>query len=351
MCKIFPNSPRFKTLGEENLYNKILSFLPADWFIFYEPFINGRNPDFILFNLNYGLAVIEVKDYSKNTIKKINPTNWEITVNNSVKSVTSPLQQVSNYRNEIIDLLSKNKNLLIDVGDYKGNLKIPIFTFCCFSALNQNDIENLKISNIIPKDLLITKEDLYSVENFRSKIFMQQKRLFKPKNVSSNDIKYIIETFYPSFSFQEDDELVQKKLPSISNNKENSHSILNKRFDHYIDEIMYITDFIAHCYNSHEVYENIVIFYISDKSIVSNNFINTLVDFLKHKNIEFEFNNSIKQSSKIQIVSYNLFKQANLNNKLIVLTSFEFLPKNKQSEISQAIQYLTNSSFLITSTK
>ncbi|EMT44854.1 nuclease-related domain-containing protein [Anoxybacillus flavithermus] len=123
MAKMIPESPSPRTLGEKELLNFLERSLDDLWTIYYEPMIGGRQPDFILFHPYQGILVLEVKDYSRETIKEINPDFWEIKVDTKTISVKSPIKQVIAYRNALIDLLSMEKDLIETSGRHKGKPK------------------------------------------------------------------------------------------------------------------------------------------------------------------------------------------------------------------------------------
>src|SRR5258708_4918082 len=63
--------------GEENLLTFVDAYLKRDvtfqggdltkydgWLIFVQPFLNGSRPDFVLFNPQVGVQIIEVKDWN-----------------------------------------------------------------------------------------------------------------------------------------------------------------------------------------------------------------------------------------------------------------------------------------------
>jgi thymidine kinase len=55
-----------RTEGEITLAKNLDEKLPSDWEIFIEPFLNGDRPDFALLHAEYGLWIIEVKDWNPN---------------------------------------------------------------------------------------------------------------------------------------------------------------------------------------------------------------------------------------------------------------------------------------------
>jgi len=59
-----------RTQGEVRLAHVLCENLPHDWEIFIEPFLNGDRPDVVLLNPQFGIWVIEVKDWNPENYKR-----------------------------------------------------------------------------------------------------------------------------------------------------------------------------------------------------------------------------------------------------------------------------------------
>ncbi len=66
------------TLGERLLFQTLKEYLPPDDIVYYEPDLYGRRPDFVVISPELGLVVLEVKDYTKNTLVELNPDRWSL---------------------------------------------------------------------------------------------------------------------------------------------------------------------------------------------------------------------------------------------------------------------------------
>ena len=60
--------------GERALLNILLETLDDEWTIYFQPHLNGLNPDIVIFSENAGIGVFEVKDWHLNNYKIINST-------------------------------------------------------------------------------------------------------------------------------------------------------------------------------------------------------------------------------------------------------------------------------------
>ena len=80
---------------------KVLSGLDDKYEVFFQPFINGHNPDIIVMRKGYGVLVIEVKDWVLDRYN-INQDSWSLKKNGSSKK--SPIKQVETYKNDLYSL-------------------------------------------------------------------------------------------------------------------------------------------------------------------------------------------------------------------------------------------------------
>ena len=104
MAKLFPNLAIIKKLnpppteGEFAIVNFLKKTLPDDYEIYFQPFINGDQPDIVLLNKNAGALIIEVKDWHLKHYT-VDKEQWRVRHNNAL--IRSPLKQVKNYKNNL----------------------------------------------------------------------------------------------------------------------------------------------------------------------------------------------------------------------------------------------------------
>lgn len=154
MAIIFPsldNINRLKvspTSGELFLINYLIKNLSDEVEIYFQPFINGDRPDFVLIQKDVGVSIIEVKDWNLNSYKLTNDNEWYLSKNH--QKIKSPIHQVEKYKENLFSLHinglleSKIKNSIL-YGRIKtyvyfhNETKSSIETFC------KNSTSNLKI--------------------------------------------------------------------------------------------------------------------------------------------------------------------------------------------------------------
>jgi len=312
MSNIFPQYTKisFETDGEEKIFNLILSKLPSDWYIFYEPSINGRKPDFIILNRNFGIAILEVKDFTRKTIRKMDHFYWTIRVNNSFKEIKSPLKQCEEYRDKLINLLEMEEQLRSKSDIYKNRLKIPIISICVFPNLTKADVNKLSLYELINKNQLIHADDLKNVNMFFSKIESVRNKLFIPQELSIDDIKLISNRIYPIIQIRDLDR--DKQSDNFTN-----YEIQTIQFHTFTDEISHVIDLISHTVNYKDANLSDICIIVSEQRASKHSFgkyLNTLQSTLKFKNYSYDELNYPKANSILITTYQSMGSQVNLSN-------------------------------------
>lgn len=90
------------TEGEWTLLNFLLGNLDDTYEIYYQPYLNGDNPDFAIMRKGSGVLLIEVKDWNLNHYYVDKKTKWRLQKDNT--PIKSPLNQVENYKSNLFHL-------------------------------------------------------------------------------------------------------------------------------------------------------------------------------------------------------------------------------------------------------
>ncbi|AFW94987.1 UvrD-helicase domain-containing protein [Dolichospermum sp. UHCC 0684] len=98
------------TAGEIALARFLDKYLPEEWKIYIQPFLNGHRPDIIVFNPSVGITIIEVKDWN---LVHYHFAQDTLFVSDSKGSypIKNPVYQVEQYRENIIG------QLIPDIGE------------------------------------------------------------------------------------------------------------------------------------------------------------------------------------------------------------------------------------------
>lgn len=239
MAKVIPTNPRFRTNGERRVVDVLQNTLDALWTIYYEPVISGKQPDLILFHEYQGIVILEVKDYIKSIFQEINPDYWKIRKENRTISVKSPFKQATEYRNDLITLLSQKQELIEENGNFQGKLKFPIITACVFPNLTMADIKEFGINRIIPRGKLFSKEDVEM--NLGKRISRLTEQLFIFNGLTEREAIIVKNCIYPKMVVSED-----KDSYILSDLEVDYTDVKFVLFDHYVDEIQFVINKINH---------------------------------------------------------------------------------------------------------
>ncbi|MCM3727847.1 NERD domain-containing protein [Neobacillus cucumis] len=203
MAVTIPESIRSTaTAGERLFFRTLKTYLPDDYIVYFEPEIQGKRPDFVIIGPDLGIVVLEVKDYTKNTLFQINHDEWHIVSASGEQSVIkSPMKQARDYTFQLVDVLKKDKNLIQLEGKYKFNLKFPYGHGVIFTRMTSQDFIKNDLYTVIEPSLCFTRDEIdpdkdeFSEEILLEKIlnmFVVPFRLKEP--LSMEDINAIKES-------------------------------------------------------------------------------------------------------------------------------------------------------------
>jgi hypothetical protein len=164
------------TTGERLFFRTLKTFLPDDYIVYYEPDIQGRRPDFVIIGPDLGIVVIEVKDYTKNTLLQINHDEWHIVTTSGDQAVIkSPMKQARDNMFHVVDTLKKDKSLIQLDGKYKFQLKFPYGHGVVFTRLYTKDFVQEGLYSVIEPSLCFTRDEIDpDKEGFSEEVLMEK---------------------------------------------------------------------------------------------------------------------------------------------------------------------------------
>lgn len=193
------------TAGERLFFRTLKTFLPDDYIVYFEPDIQGKRPDFVIIGPDLGIVVLEVKDYTKNTLFQINHDQWHIVTTTGDQAVIkSPMKQARDNMFHVVDVLKKDKSLVQLDGKYKFQLKFPYGHGVVFTRLYSKDFIQEGLYSVIEPHLCFTRDEIdpdkeeFSEEVLMEKIlnmFVVPFRLREP--LSAEDINVIRYHLFP----------------------------------------------------------------------------------------------------------------------------------------------------------
>ena len=91
--------------GESFLIDYLAENLSNEYTIYYQPFLNGDKPDFVIEKKDTGICIIEVKDWNLDIYSVDIKNTWSVLkVGGRWQPIRSPFQQVFYYKKRLFDL-------------------------------------------------------------------------------------------------------------------------------------------------------------------------------------------------------------------------------------------------------
>ena len=170
------------TAGERKLF-KLLKQLPETCLAYYELMVGqkDRRPDFVVIDIEHGVTIIEVKDWSVKGIKKAGPKNFQIRSSHGfVRTAKNPERKAQLYLMDIREQMSTRDDLC----DEKERLAIDVRYFVAFPHIRRSEFMEASLDQVISPDYVLFNEDLRDKGAFISKYYTNYARLSEqlPKN-------------------------------------------------------------------------------------------------------------------------------------------------------------------------
>ncbi|MDY0365863.1 MAG: WYL domain-containing protein [Arcobacteraceae bacterium] len=166
MAIIYPSIENIKRLkvpptnGELFLINYLVNNFDDSVEIYYQPFLNGDRPDFILLKKDIGAIVIEVKDWDISKYYIDNRNKWHLSANKV--SIKSPFQQVYGYKDNLFDLhINGMLEARIRNKVFYGRIK----PFVYFHNVSTKELNNFYNSAILSLETNIKQTKNYKILN------------------------------------------------------------------------------------------------------------------------------------------------------------------------------------------
>ncbi|MCF8009402.1 MAG: NERD domain-containing protein [Halanaerobiales bacterium] len=208
MAVIIPNriTPDMRaTEGEVRTYNKLASQLDNNWYIWYDIGIGNSEvyPDFTLIHPQYGLFVLEVKDYKFSHIEEVTKTQVKTKFRNS----KNPIIQARDYIFSVVNKVAFDP-------PYSYGVVFPNISREEITKPLQNKIG---ISDIINPKLLLTKSDLNS--SLQSKLQKMRSKPSENKRLTTLQFNTLRMTIDPSIKvphrFTSNESSDKEKIPAV----------------------------------------------------------------------------------------------------------------------------------------
>jgi superfamily I DNA and RNA helicase len=188
MAKVIPesiSSLETATAGEKRLFKILQNNLPSDYIVWYDIRVNKRYPDFVILGPDLGIVVLEVKDWSLNSIESANSNTYTLS---TLGTKANPLRQAREYILNIVNELKKDKCLL-QTGAYRNNLSFTFGYGVVFTNISRKSFSSSPFVNTIDGKAVIYSDDLKELEeDLNSEKLKQKLKDMIPAKFSFNSI-------------------------------------------------------------------------------------------------------------------------------------------------------------------
>ncbi len=327
MAIFFPDIETIKTLkqkptvGERHALEMLKDF-SDEYEIYFQPYINGHNPDIILIRKNYGVLIIEVKDWRLEYYNVEQNDKWSLKKDGT--PIKSPIKQVKKYKDDLfdlsIDLMFKAKireKIDSDTQKTYGIVQTAVYFYNETAESIKN--KNIKVDDFCP---------VFGNDNFTKNSMMNQKntiRKYQNKFFTDNIYTEFQRILKPSFHTLEQAKIIeltpqQKKLSRSDNRQQKIRGIAGS------GKTLVLAQRAVNAHIRHQ--DNVLIL---TYNITLRNFIH---DNLSRVRQEFYWNN-------FHISHFHGFIGSNTNNLNIQMPNFlddcndEYLFENVKDKITK----------------
>lgn len=210
MAVIIPSSlPQKASKGEERLFQILAQKLPNDFYVWYEPRVGTRYPDFIILSPSFGLLIIELKGWYPNQIFEATPERFKIKPEQedySVQMQKSPLRQGKDYLDLLLNELQKYRILTQQAGNYQGKLAFSIGWGAIMSNITDEQAIKTNLHTILPQpqvayrnELLAWEKEDFSGEDLIKRLTQMFTVKFPFTPLTNDQISTIKGAIYPEF--------------------------------------------------------------------------------------------------------------------------------------------------------
>jgi hypothetical protein len=127
----------------------------------YEPYLLGRRatakPDFVVFEKDLGLVIVEVKDWRIADIEKFEQR--EVKLRSDQGTRTNPLVQMEGHYAVLKDRL-REAGLTHGTGPHRGKPKLPITCLAAFPYITTSQYTGAKLDGVVPVDRVLLQDEL-----------------------------------------------------------------------------------------------------------------------------------------------------------------------------------------------
>lgn len=151
------------TTGEKRFAQRLEALLEADYLCWYDVPVGTKyqHPDFVVLHPRHGVLILEVKDWSCDAIKQINPVSVTLSTADGVKQVGNPLLQARQNAFSVKNALARDAQLIGPLGQpHAGQLICPYGFGVVLTKITREQFYTSALDNVLLPHLVICKDEM-----------------------------------------------------------------------------------------------------------------------------------------------------------------------------------------------
>jgi hypothetical protein len=163
------------TVGERKLF-KLLKHLPKSCLVYYELMVGyrDRRPDFVVIDVDYGVTIIEVKDWDLRAIEKASPRSFHVrSFHHMVKEYINPDLRSRQYLEDLREQLLARPELCDD----RGRLAVDVRYFVAFPNIRRAEFTEAALDKVISPARVLLREDLKEEKSLSARYYADYQKL------------------------------------------------------------------------------------------------------------------------------------------------------------------------------
>jgi hypothetical protein len=173
----------FCTKGEELIF-MLFKQLPQECIVWYEVILGTRDrkPDFMILHPEYGIIIVEVKDWDEHSILEVSPRSIRLRSSSGNRmEQLNPETKCKRYVEDAIEKLEVDRSLV----DQRDRLKFQVAYFVAFPNLTEAHFTKSKLAEVMRRDNVLCSDQITDIAQF-SKILSS--RLMKLEHPLTADM-------------------------------------------------------------------------------------------------------------------------------------------------------------------
>ena len=163
----YTSCDRRMTPGEKRFAQRLVSLLEPDYLCWYDVPVGTKyqHPDFVVLHPGRGVLILEVKDWLRGTVHRIDPVSVTLLTNDGAKEVANPLLQARQNAFGVKNRLERDARLIAPRGHpHAGKLLCPYGYGVVLTNITREQFASTNLGAVLLPHLVICKDEMTDAE-------------------------------------------------------------------------------------------------------------------------------------------------------------------------------------------